>query len=252
MDALRDAGLEPLTLEPKEGLALINGTQLMTASERCIAADASVAAHGVGRRGDVASRRCAGPRSRSPRRISCAARTRARSPWGRAPTPLRGSGLQRSHHDSATRFRTRIRCAACRRSTAPSATRSATAARVLDIEPNSATDNPLVFPLGGSVPEDALATGGGPAISGGNFHGEPIALALDFAKLALAELGSISERRPPDDVRADRRRGARHPARGRRGAPRRHRQVAVRARHLRQPLDARLGRRGRGRLAQGA
>ena len=57
---------------------------------------------------------------------------------------------------------------------------------------------------------------------------------------------------PRDDVRADRRRGARHPARGRRGAPRRHRQVALRPRHLRQPLDAGLGRRGRGRLAQGA
>ncbi len=57
---------------------------------------------------------------------------------------------------------------------------------------------------------------------------------------------------PRDDVRADRRRGARHPARGRRGPPRRHRQVAVRARHLRQPLDAGVGRRGRGRLAQGA
>jgi histidine ammonia-lyase len=67
--------------------------------------------------------------------------------------------------------------------------------RVLDIEMNSATDNPLVFPAGGVVDEEALATGGGMVISGGNFHGEPIALALDFAKLALAELGSISERR---------------------------------------------------------
>jgi histidine ammonia-lyase len=67
--------------------------------------------------------------------------------------------------------------------------------RVLDIELNSATDNPLVFPQGGEVPADALATGGGLVISGGNFHGEPIALALDFAKLALAELGSIAERR---------------------------------------------------------
>ena len=67
--------------------------------------------------------------------------------------------------------------------------------RVLDIELNSATDNPLVFPAGGEVPVDALATGGGLVISGGNFHGEPIALALDFAKLALSELGAISERR---------------------------------------------------------
>ena len=57
---------------------------------------------------------------------------------------------------------------------------------------------------------------------------------------------------PRDDVRADRRRGARHPARGRRGPPRRHRPVALRPRHVRQPLDAGLRRRGRGRLAQGA
>src|SRR5207247_9056695 len=67
--------------------------------------------------------------------------------------------------------------------------------RVLDIEMNSATDNPLVFPEGGVAARDALATGGGRVISGGNFHGEPIALALDFAKIAIAELGSISERR---------------------------------------------------------
>jgi histidine ammonia-lyase len=67
--------------------------------------------------------------------------------------------------------------------------------RVLDIELNSATDNPLVFPGGGVADPDTIATGGGTVISGGNFHGEPIALALDFAKLAIAELGSISERR---------------------------------------------------------
>jgi histidine ammonia-lyase len=67
--------------------------------------------------------------------------------------------------------------------------------RVLDIEMNSATDNPLIFPEGGVVDEDALATGGGMVISGGNFHGEPMALALDFAKLAISELGAISERR---------------------------------------------------------
>ena len=67
--------------------------------------------------------------------------------------------------------------------------------RVLDIELNSATDNPLVFPDGGVADDGAIATGGGRVISGGNFHGEPLALALDYAKLAVAELGSISERR---------------------------------------------------------
>ena len=67
--------------------------------------------------------------------------------------------------------------------------------RVLDIEMNSATDNPLVFPEGGAAAPHVAATGGGLVISGGNFHGEPIALALDFAKLAISELGAISERR---------------------------------------------------------
>jgi histidine ammonia-lyase len=79
--------------------------------------------------------------------------------------------------------------------------------RVLDVELNAATDNPLVFPDGGTGGTDEpggapdgdgarpFATGGGLVISGGNFHGEPIALALDFAKLAVAELGAISERR---------------------------------------------------------
>jgi len=66
---------------------------------------------------------------------------------------------------------------------------------VLDVELNSATDNPLVFPEGGIADEGTLATGGGLVISGGNFHGEPLALSLDLAKIAVAELGSISERR---------------------------------------------------------
>ncbi|MGZ6315584.1 MAG: aromatic amino acid lyase, partial [Candidatus Limnocylindrales bacterium] len=66
---------------------------------------------------------------------------------------------------------------------------------VLDIELNSATDNPLVFPQGGVADAAAAATGGGLVISGGNFHGEPVAIALDFAKLAISELGAISERR---------------------------------------------------------
>ena len=53
---------------------------------------------------------------------------------------------------------------------------------VLQVEINAATDNPLVFPSG-------------EVTSGGNFHGEPLALALDYATLAVAELASISERR---------------------------------------------------------
>jgi histidine ammonia-lyase len=66
---------------------------------------------------------------------------------------------------------------------------------VLEIEINSATDNPLVFPDGAVADPEAIATAGGHVVSGGNFHGQPVALAMDFAKLAIAELGSISERR---------------------------------------------------------
>ena len=108
---------------------------------------------------------------------------------------LRDSGLQRGHHGSAHKVQDpySLRCVP----QVHGAVRDALdhLRRVLDIELNSATDNPLVFPGGGVADEDTIATGGGRVISGGNFHGEPIALALDFAKLALAELGSISERR---------------------------------------------------------
>jgi histidine ammonia-lyase len=108
---------------------------------------------------------------------------------------LRDSALQRSHHASAHKVQDpySLRCVP----QVHGAVRDALdhLRRVLDIELNSATDNPLVFPGGGVAAEDTLATGGGRVISGGNFHGEPIALALDFAKLALSELGAISERR---------------------------------------------------------
>src|SRR3954468_20926904 len=64
--------------------------------------------------------------------------------------------------------------------------------RVLEIEINSATDNPLVFPPGADIDTAAAATGGGRIVSGGNFHGEPVAMAMDMLKIAVAELGSIS------------------------------------------------------------
>ena len=108
---------------------------------------------------------------------------------------LRESALQESHHASAHKVQDpySLRCVP----QVHGAVRDALdhLRRVLDIELNSATDNPLVFPGGGVAEADTVATGGGRVICGGNFHGEPIALALDFAKLALAELGSISERR---------------------------------------------------------
>ncbi len=196
MLALREAGLEPLTLEAKEGLALLNGTQMMSAIGALLLADAdrltrtaSVAAAmsveallGT----DVAFAAAYQLARPHPGQVEVAAELRYL---------LRDSGLQRAHHGSTHKVQDpySLRCVP----QVHGAIRDALdhLRRVLDIELNSATDNPLVFPGGGVADEATMATGGGRVISGGNFHGEPIALALDFAKLALAELGSISERR---------------------------------------------------------
>jgi histidine ammonia-lyase len=194
--ALRETGLEPLTLQAKEGLALLNGTQMMSAIGALLLADAdrlartaSVAAAmsveallGT----DVAFAAAYQLARPHPGQIEVAAELRHL---------LRDSGLQRAHHGSTHKVQDpySLRCVP----QVHGAVRDALdhLRRVLDIELNSATDNPLVFPGGGVADEDTIATGGGRVISGGNFHGEPIALALDFAKMALAELGSISERR---------------------------------------------------------
>jgi histidine ammonia-lyase len=196
MVALREVGLEPLRLEPKEGLALLNGTQLMSALGALLLADAdrlvrtaSVAAAAsvealLGT--DVAFAAAYQLARPHPGQIEVAAELRHL---------LRDSSLQASHHPHAHKVQDpySLRCVP----QVHGAVRDALdhLRRVLDIEMNAATDNPLVFPDGGGASTEAHATGGGRVISGGNFHGEPIAMALDFAKLALAELGSIAERR---------------------------------------------------------
>jgi histidine ammonia-lyase len=183
-------------LEAKEGLALLNGTQMMGALGALFLADAdrlvrtaSVAAAmsveallGT----DVAFSAAYQQARPHPGQVAVAAELRHL---------LRDSGFQRSHHGSAHKVQDpySLRCVP----QVHGAVRDALdqLRRVLDVELNAATDNPLVFPDGGVADSAALATGGGRVISGGNFHGEPIALALDYAKLAVAELGSISERR---------------------------------------------------------
>ena len=196
MLALREVGLEPLRLEAKEGLALLNGTQLMSAVGSLLLADADrlvrtasvVAAMSVeALLGTDVAFASAYQLARPHRgQIAVAAELRHL---------LRDSGVQRSHHGSPHKVQDpySLRCIP----QVHGAVRDALdyLRGVLDIELNSATDNPLVFPGGGVAEADTAATGGGRVISGGNFHGEPVAFALDFAKLALSELGSISERR---------------------------------------------------------
>ena len=194
--ALREAGLEPLRLEAKEGLALLNGTQMMGAVGALVLADADrltrtasvVAAMSVEALLGTEVAFAAAYQLARPHPGQVAVATELRH-------LLRHSTLQASHHGHAHKVQDpySLRCVP----QVHGAVRDALGylGRVLDIELNSATDNPLIFPGGGVAPADAVATGGGLVISGGNFHGEPIALALDFAKIAIAELGSISERR---------------------------------------------------------
>ena len=194
--ALKETGLEPLVLGAKEGLALLNGTQLMSALGALVAVDS---ARLVGTATVAAAMSVEALLGTDV--AFAAAYQRARPHPGQAAEAaalrwlLRQSELQHYHHGSSHKVQDpySLRCVP----QVHGAVRDTLdhLDRVLAIEMNAATDNPLVFPGGGGVDAQALATGGGWVISGGNFHGEPIALALDFAKIAVAELGSISERR---------------------------------------------------------
>jgi histidine ammonia-lyase len=195
-EALRAHGLEPLRLEAKEGLALLNGTQQMTAigvltllrAERLLDTASVVAAMSVEALlgTDVAYSAAYQQARPHPGQSRVAAQLRHL---------LRDSQLMRSHHGEAHKVQDpySLRCVPQVHGAVADAL--AHARRVLEVEINSATDNPLVFPDGSDVDPSALATAGGRVVSGGNFHGQPVALAMDFAAIALAELGSISERR---------------------------------------------------------
>ena len=195
-DALNRTGIEPLTLEAKEGLALLNGTQQMTAigvlellraehlvRTATVAAAMSVEAMLGTNVAFAAAYHAARPH---PGQQAVAAQMRYL---------LRDSDLMRSHHGQAHKVQDpySIRCVPQVHGAV--ADTLAHVRRVLETEVNSATDNPLVFADGADVDVSAVASGGGRVVSGGNFHGEPVAIALDSMKIAVAGLGSISERR---------------------------------------------------------
>jgi histidine ammonia-lyase len=181
--ALAHAGLTPLTLEAKEGLALLNGTQLMSGIGALAYRDALGLALTADVVGAMSLEAMLGTASAfaddlvsarpHPGQVAAARHLRAL---------LADSEIAASHAESTHRVQDAysLRCMP----QVHGAARDALAElhRVLTVEINSVTDNPLVFPSGA-------------VISGGNFHGEPLAMALDYATLAVAELASISERR---------------------------------------------------------
>jgi len=195
-EALARRGLNPLTLAPKEGLALLNGTQQMTAigvlvllhAERLLGTASVVAAMTTEAMlgTDVAFSEAYQQARPHPGQVRVAAQLRHL---------LRDSALMRSHHPDAHKVQDpySIRCVPQVHGAVADALTYARS--VLQIEVNSATDNPLVFPDGADVDPTTSSTAGGRVISGGNFHGQPVALAMDVLAIAMAELGSISERR---------------------------------------------------------
>ncbi|HLI83159.1 MAG TPA: histidine ammonia-lyase [Bryobacteraceae bacterium] len=190
-EALRRSGLAPLTFQPKEGLSLINGTQAMLAigclelSAAAILADTADVVAALSLDALRGTPVAFDPRIHAarphPGQIQSAARLRRF---------IQGSQIRESHiacrrvQDAYS-----LRCAP----QVHGAVRDtlAEARRVFSIELNSATDNPLVFlsPAPDSDPPVAEF------LSGGNFHGEPLAFQLDFLAVALAALAGISERR---------------------------------------------------------
>ncbi len=184
-DALLEAGMGPIVLEAKEGLALINGTQAMTA----VGALALVDAARLLTAADVVGAMTLDALMGTPRAFEARVQaTRPHPGQGASAENLRrllaDSPIYESHRDCGrVQDAYSLRCMPQVHGAGRDAAEHAR--RVLAIEVNSATDNPLVFP------EDA----GEPFVSAGNFHGQPVATALDALKIGLAAVASISERR---------------------------------------------------------
>ncbi|HVM29355.1 MAG TPA: histidine ammonia-lyase [Candidatus Limnocylindrales bacterium] len=195
MDALRRHGLEPLVLQSKEGLALLNGTQQMTAVGALALIDAERALGAATVTAAMTNEALLGTDV-----AYAAAYQEARPHHGQLRVAaqlrhlLRDSQLQQAHHPLAHRVQDpySVRCVPQVHGAVADAL--VYVRRVLEIEVNSATDNPLVFPEGGVDPS-VMATGGGRVVSGGNFHGAPVALAMDMLAIALTDLAAMSERR---------------------------------------------------------
>jgi histidine ammonia-lyase len=184
-EALDRAGLSPITLKAKEGLALTNGTTVMTAIGLLETARAIKLAELADLSGCLSLEALNGTLRAfderihklrpHPRQIECARNLR---------DILEGSEFVRGFDPTNVQDAYTLRCmpqvhGACRDSVAY-------AEWLLKIELNAVTDNPLIFQNDdGSID----------VVSGGNFHGEPLALSFDYLTIALSELGNISERR---------------------------------------------------------
>ncbi len=172
----------PITLEAKEGLAFVNGTQAQTGLAALLVHDAWRlwrAAHGAAAMSLEAVRGSPGPfdaRIHDARPHPCQQRSAALM-----RTLLADSAIRESHRDNDPRVQDAYSLRCTPQVLGAVGEGLAFAERLVATELNAATDNPLVF--------------GDDVVSGGNFHGQPIALALDVIAIALATLAGLAERR---------------------------------------------------------
>jgi histidine ammonia-lyase len=182
-EALRRAGIAPLVLEAKEGLTLLNGTQHMTAVGGLAVHDAEITCRIADLAGALSLEALKGTvRAFDPRVVAARPHPGQIAVASFLRALLHGSEIAESHKDCGkVQDPYSLRCMP----QVHGASRDVLgfARTVLEREAASSTDNPLVF-----VDTDEM-------ISGGNFHGQPVALALDAAAMAVAELANISERR---------------------------------------------------------
>lgn len=183
MKALKRKKLSPVSLEPKEAISLINGTQAMGAVGVLTAKDAAIVADNAQIAASMSLEALKGTSSAFDMRISKVRPHKGQLHVSRNMLSLvQGSEIMVSHHDCPKiQDAYSLRCIP--QVIGASIDAIWYAQDVLGVEMNSATDNPLFFPDDGMV------------ISGGNFHGQPLALAMDFMGLGVHELGSFSERR---------------------------------------------------------
>ncbi|SMO88551.1 histidine ammonia-lyase [Paracoccus laeviglucosivorans] len=183
-DALAAAGLTPVVLAAKEGLALINGTQVSTAFALAGLFDAFASARAALVVSALSTDAIMGSTAPFLDEIHTLRGHRGQIVAARAIRGLmEGSAIRESHRTGDSRVQDPY-CIRCQ----PQVTGACIdllwqAGRTLEIEANAATDNPLVL-----VGADRI-------VSGGNFHAEPVAFAADQIALAVAEIGAISQRR---------------------------------------------------------
>ncbi len=182
--ALKKAGLAPLTLGPKEGLALLNGTQFSTANALAGLFDAERLFQSALVTGALSTEAAKGsdtpfdPRIHTLRRHAGQIETAAALRGLMASSAIRASHLK---EDERVQDPYCLRCQPQVMGAALDVLRQA--ATTLETEANGVSDNPLIFPEADE------------ALSGGNFHAEPVAFAADMIALAVCEIGSIAERR---------------------------------------------------------